>query len=39
LQQFGNQAGPSGLVEGADPGPVVAVEVLVEQQVTVQVVV
>src|SRR5215469_90587 len=32
LDQPGNQASPPGLVRRAEPGPVVAVEVLVEQQ-------
>ena len=31
LDQPGHQAGPPGLVRGAEPGPVVAVEVLVEE--------
>src|SRR6266540_6872214 len=31
LQELGDQAGPAGLVAGADAGPAVAVEVLVEQ--------
>jgi len=33
LDQPGDEAGPAGLVAGADPGAVVAVEVLVEQDV------
>ena len=31
LQQLGDQAGPAGLMAGAEPGAVVAVEVFVEQ--------
>jgi hypothetical protein len=31
FDQTGNDAGPSGLVAGADSGPVVAMEILVEQ--------
>src|SRR5689334_5965614 len=33
LEELGDEAGPSGLVAGADTGPVVAVEVLMKRQV------
>src|SRR3954465_5299259 len=37
LDLLGDDAGPAGLVAGADPGAVVAVEVFVEQQVVAEV--
>src|SRR5262245_44020124 len=33
LDDFGHDAGPAGLVAGAEPGAVVAVEILIEQNV------
>ena len=37
LDQLGHQAGPTGLVAGADPAPVVSMKILVEQDVILEV--
>src|SRR5215472_17114230 len=32
LEQFGDEAGPAGLMTGADPSAIVAVEIFIEQK-------